>query len=166
MQPDEPSVRSFISTNVKGKRKAQLLPVDVDEDEANAIQDSLVWITDENRRGKTWYPLEKKEFLIVYLESKPDINVNKAHLLGGVTKNDFSESSYEAISSVAIEALKGNKLIKANDLIRLFALRKADLGRTQVSLQRIYAISDLVKADENWKEAAKNFPNISLPFFP
>jgi len=146
-----------------GKISTKIYPVD--EDEANAIQDSLVWITDENRRGKTWYPLEKKEFLIVYLESKPDINVNKAHLLGGVTKNDFSESSYEAISSVAIEALKGNKLIKANDLIRLFALRKADLGRTQVSLQRIYAISDLVKADENWKEAAKNFPNISLPFF-
>ena len=36
MQPDEPSVRSFISTNVKGKRKAQLLPVDVDEDEAKS----------------------------------------------------------------------------------------------------------------------------------
>ncbi|MDP2363996.1 MAG: hypothetical protein Q8M94_09535, partial [Ignavibacteria bacterium] len=102
---------------------------------------------------------------IVYLESKPDINVNKAHLLGGVTKNDFSESSYEDISSVAIEALKGNKLIKANDLIRLFALRKADLGRTQVSLQRIYTKSDLVRADENWREAAKNIPNINLPFF-
>ncbi|MHB9012621.1 MAG: hypothetical protein ACYC49_10425 [Ignavibacteriaceae bacterium] len=146
-----------------GQISTKLFPVDTDE--ANAIQDSLVWITDDERRGKTWYPLEKKEFLIVYLSSKPDINVNKAHLLGGVTKNGFSENSYEAISSVAIEALKGSKLIKANDLIRLFALRKADLGRTQVSLQRIYAISDLVKADENWKEAAKNFPNISLPFF-
>lgn len=146
-----------------GKISTKIFPVD--KDEANAIQDSLVWITDEERRGKTWYPLEKNEFLIVYLDSKPDINVNKAHLLGGVTKNEFSESSYEAISSVAIAALKGNNLINANDIIRLFALRKADLGRTQVSLQRIYTKSDLVKADENWREAAKNFPIISLPFF-
>ncbi|MBI3194410.1 MAG: hypothetical protein HYZ34_08105, partial [Ignavibacteriae bacterium] len=146
-----------------GKISTEIFPVG--RDEADDISRSLKGIINEDRKGKTWYPLNKDEFLIVYLESKPDINANKAHLLGGVTKDDFSESSYEAISSVAIEALKGNKLIKANDLIRLFALRKADPGRTQVSLQRIYTISDLEKADEYWREASKNIPNSTLPFF-
>ena len=146
-----------------GKISTEIFPVG--KDEADDILRSLKGIINEDRKGKTWYPLNKDEFLIVYLESKPDISVNNAHLLGGVTKDDFSESSYEAISSVAIEALKGIKLIKANDLIRLFALRKADPGRTQVSLQRIYTVSDLEKANESWREAAKNAPNITLPFF-
>lgn len=146
-----------------GKISTEIFPVG--KDEADDILRALKGIINEDRKGKTWYLLNKDELLIVYLESKPDTNVNNAHLLGGVTKDDFSESSYEAISSVAIEALKGNKLIKANDLIRLFALRKADPGRTQVSLQRIYTISDLVKADEVWRAAAQNAPNITLPFF-
>jgi hypothetical protein len=146
-----------------GKISTEIFPVG--KDEADDISRSLKGIINEDRKGKTWYPLNKNEFLIVYLESMPNINVNKAYLLGGVSKDDFSESSYEAISSVAIEALKGNKLVKANDLIRLFALRKADPGRTQVSLQRTYTKSDLVKADECWREASQNIPYISIPFF-
>jgi len=151
-----------------GQTSTEIFPVDTEE--ANAIQDSLVWITNEDRRGKTWYPVPSfkdgdSDLLIVYLENKPNLNVNKAHLLGGISKNDFSESTYEAISSVAIKALKFEEIIKANNLIRMFALRKADKMRTLVSLQRIYTITNLVNADENWREAAKNIPNITLPFF-
>lgn len=137
--------------------------------EANAIQDSLNWITENSREGKTWYAIpglmNKKDLLIVYIDNKPDINVNKAHMLGGVSKDDFSESSYEATAKVVIDALKGKEIVKANDLIRIFALRKADPGRTQLSLQRVYTISELVKADELWRKAAKNYPYFSLPFF-
>ncbi len=146
----------------------EIFPVDTEE--ANAIQDSLVWITDENRKGKTWYPVpgsneSESDLLIVYLESKPDLKVNKAYLLGGVSKNDFSDSTYEAIASTAIKALKAEEINKAHDLIRLFAIRKADKMRRQISLQRVYAISDLVKADEVWHNAAKNIPNVTMPFF-
>lgn len=128
------------------------------------------WITDDERKGKTWYPIPglndgNSDLLIVYLDDKPNLNVNKAYLLGGVSRNDFSESTYEAISSVAINALKGKEIFKANDLIRIFALRKADPGHTQVSLQRVYTISKLIRADEMWREAAKNYPNVSMPFF-
>jgi hypothetical protein len=123
-----------------GQTSTKIFPVD--KYEANAIQDSLVWITNEDRRGKTWCPVPgfkdgDSDLLIVYLENKPNLNVNKAQLLGGISKNDFSESTYEAISSVAIKALRAEEITKANNLIRLFALRKADKMRTQVSLQRI-----------------------------
>lgn len=137
--------------------------------EANTIQDSLNWITEESRKEKTWclVPglMDKRDLLIAYLENKPDINVNKAYLLGGVSQHDFSESNYEATAKVVVDALKGKEIVKANDLLRIIALRKADLGRTQVSLQRIYTISQLVQADELWREAARNYPNFSLPFF-
>lgn len=149
------------------KTSTEIIPIG--RKEANAIQDSLNWITEETRQGKTWYPIpgltEKRDLLIVYLENKPDINVNKAHMLGGVSKNDFSESNYESTAKIAINALKGKEIVKANDFIRIFALRKADPGRTQVSLQRVYTISELVQADEVWREAAKNYPPFSLPFF-
>lgn len=149
------------------KTSTDIIPIG--RKEANAIQDSLNWITDNSREGKTWYAIpglmDKKDLLIVYIDNKPDINVNKAHLLGGVSKNDFSESNYEATAKVVIDALKGKEIVKANDLIRIFALRKADPGRTQLSLQRVYTISELVKADEIWQEAAKNYPPFSLPFF-
>ena len=144
--------------------------ISVGRQEANQIQDSLNWITSIERKGKTWYSMPglndgESDLLIVYLENKPNLNVNNAWLLGGMSKNDFSESTYEAISRVAIDALKGQQIVKANNLIRLFALRKADPGRTQVSLQGVYTISNLIQADKTWREAAINVPNISLPFF-
>lgn len=149
------------------KTSTDIIPIG--RKEANAIQDSLNWITENSRKGKTWYAIpglmDKKDLLIVYIDNKPDININKAHMLGGVSKNDFSESNYEATAKVVIDALKGKEIVKANDLIRIFVLRKADPGRTQLSLQRVYTISELVKADELWQEAAKNNPSFSLPFF-
>ena len=150
------------------KTSTEIIPVG--RKEANAIQDSLNWITDADRRGKTWYPVPglkdgESDLLIVYLENKPNLNLNNAYLLGGMSKNDFSESTYEAISSVAIDALKGEQIVKVNNLIRLFALRKADPGRTQVSLQRVYTVSNLLQADKTWREASTNVPSISLPFF-
>jgi len=149
------------------KTSTEIIPIG--RKEANAIQDSLNWITENSREGKTWYPvpgiMDKRDLLIAYIENKPDINVNKAYLLGGVSQNDFSEGHYEATAKVVIDALKGRKIVKANDIIRIFVLRKADPGRTQVSLQRVHSISELMKADEQWREAAKNFPPFSLPFF-
>lgn len=144
--------------------------ISIGRKEANAIQDSLNWTTGDDRKGKTWYPIPgvsdgKSDLLIVYVENKPNLNVNEAHLLGGVSKNDFSETEYEAVSSVAIDALKGEEIIKANDLIRLFALRKADPGRTQVSLQRAYTKSNLISADEEWRTSARNSSDVLMPFF-
>lgn len=150
-----------------GKTSTDIIPIG--RKEANDIQDSLNWITENSREGKTWYSVPgstgKRDLLIVYIENKPDINVNKAHLLGGVSKNDFSESNYETTAKVVIDALKGREVVKANDLIRIFAIRKADPGRTQISLNRFYTISELIQADKLWREAAKNYPPFSLPFF-
>lgn len=150
------------------KTSTEIIPIG--RKEANAIQDSLNWITDADRQGKTWYPVPglkdgESDLLVVYLDNKPNLNLNNAYLLGGMSKNDFSESTYEAISRVLIDALNGEQIVKVNNLIRLFALRKADPGRTQVSLQRVYTVSNLIQADKTWREASTNVPNISLPFF-
>ncbi len=159
-----------------GKISTEIIPIGTEE--ANSIKDALKWITKPGKKLKTWTKVPsgqietrngkkvfKDDLLIVYIVDKPDSKVNKAHLLGGLSQDDFSDSDYEAISKVAIEALKGMNVIKASDLIRMFCLRKVDPGRTQISLQRIYTKDELLKADENWREAAKNIPKITLPFF-
>lgn len=159
-----------------GKISTEIIPIGTEE--ANSIKDALTWITKPEKKLKTWTKVPsgqietrngkkafKDDLLIVYIVNKPDSKVNKAHLLGGLSQDDFSDSDYEAISKVAIEALKGMNVIKASDLIRMFCLRKVDPGRTQISLQRIYTKDELLKADENWREAAKNIPKIALPFF-
>ncbi len=150
------------------KTATEIIPVG--RSEATAIQNSLNWTTEAERKGKTWYPAPslrdgENDLLIVYLENTPDSGANKAHMLGGISKNFVSESTYESIAGVAIHALQGEKIVKANDLIRLFALQKADPGRTQVSLQRVYTITELVQADKEWREAANNIPSIFIPFF-
>jgi hypothetical protein len=137
--------------------------------EANSIQDALNWITDNERKGSTWYPIPgskegENELLIVYLDRVPVLS-NKAQMLGGTTANAFSERTYENVAGAAIEALKGHLKLNANEVIRIIALRKADPGRRQLSLQRVCAVSDLVDADGIWREASKNIPGISFPFF-
>jgi len=151
-----------------GKTSTAIIPIG--REEATAIQNSLNWTTDSRRQGKTWYSVPsikegERDLLVVYLDNKPDLQVNKAYMLGGVSKDYFSESHYEAIASTAINALRGERSVNANDLIHLFALHKADPGRTQVSLQRTYTISDLIRADKEWRQAAANIPKVSFPFF-
>lgn len=143
--------------------------IPVGRDEAIAIQDSLTWITKPERKGNTWYPVPSitdgvSDLLIVYLENKPE-SQSKAYMLGGFSKDHFSESTYESVAKAAIKALQGEEVVRPSDLIRLFALHKADKGRTQVSLERVYTIADLVRADKDWRQAASNAPNISMPFF-
>lgn len=151
-----------------GKTSTDIIPIG--KEEATAIQNSLNWTTEGDRQGKTWYSVPsikdgERDLLVVYLENKPDLQVNKAYMLGGVSKDCFSESHYEAIASAAIAALQGELIINANSLIRLFALHKADPGRTQVSLHRAYTIAELIRADEEWRKAAANIPKVLLPFF-
>lgn len=151
-----------------GKTSTEIIPVG--REEAIAIQNSLEWITKSERKEKTWSEVPSlsdggNDLLIVYLENQPDSDVNNAYLLGGISENYISESTYESVASVAISALRGNKVIKASDRIKLFALQKADLGRKQISLQRAYTITELVRADKEWQEAARNIPTITIPFF-
>ena len=163
------SVNSQTPCQTRYKRTSTNI-IPIGRKEANAIQDSLNWITGNDRKGKTWCSVpglsdDESDLLMVYLENKPNMDVNKALLLGGVSKNDFTESQYEEVASAVVKALRGEEVLKANDLIRLFVLRKADPGRTQLSLQRAYTKANLISADDEWRAAAKNSPKVFMPFF-
>lgn len=150
------------------RTSTEIIPVG--KDEAIAIQNSLEWITKEERRDKTWSPIPGNkdginDLLIAYLKDRPDEELNNAHLLGGVSKSYVNETSYEAVASTTFTALKGSKVIKASDQIKLFALQKVDLGRTSVSLNRTYTIEEFIAANEAWQKAADNLPHIAIPFF-
>jgi hypothetical protein len=137
--------------------------------EANAIQDGLIWITDEERYEKTWYPVPglkdgESNLLIAYLEDKPNLNVNQARLLGGVSSANMSEARFEEAAAPVIRAYRGERIIKANDKVRFFTLRQADPGRKQIVLHRNCTVADIVEAAEAWQEAGKNVPPFTLLF--
>jgi hypothetical protein len=137
--------------------------------EANVIQESLRWITSEERRGKTWYPVpgikdSETDLLIVYLIDKPNTNLNKARLLGGVSSTDLNESTFEEIAAPIIDAYRGQHILKASDKIRFFVLRQADPGRKQVVVNGDFTASDVVKAAEVWQQAGGNVPPFALLF--
>jgi hypothetical protein len=137
--------------------------------EANAIQDALNWITKEERFEKTWYPVPglkdgEVNLLIAYLDDKPDLNVNQARMLGGVSDINVSEGAFEETAAPIIKAYRGQHIVKANDKIRFFTLRQADAGRKQIALHRNCTVSDIVEAAEAWQEAGRNLPPFVLLF--
>lgn len=137
--------------------------------EANAIQDSLCWITAEDRFEKTWYPVPgsrdgEYNLLIAYLADKPDLKINKARMLGGVSSSDLSELTFGETAAPLIYAYRGKSILKANDRIRFFILRQADPGRKQIVVDRNTTVADIVKAAQIWQEAGKNVPPFDLLF--
>lgn len=147
------------------KTGAQIFPTG--RAEAIAIQDAMIWIKDPDRRDKTWCLVpghleDKPNLLIAYVAEKPDLELNKARFLGGVSSSDMSESEFEATAASIIRAYKAEHVLKASDTIRYFVLRQADPGRRQIVTADSLTVSDVVRAAEIWQDAAKNVPQFAL----
>ena len=109
----------------------------------------------EVRNGKKVY---KDDLLIVYLENKPNLDANKAHMLGGMSREVFNEAMFDAVSERVIQVLEEAEDVKVNDQVRLFVLRKADKDRRQVVIERNYTVGEVVASAKSWRTAAKNVP--------
>jgi hypothetical protein len=138
--------------------------------EANGVQDALLWITDNDRQDKTWCPVpgsadRKSDLLVAYVAEKPDLGLNKARLLGGVSTAKLSGSGFAETAAPIIKAFKTEHVLRATDTVRFFVLRQADPGRKQVVVQRSPKVSEIVRAADAWQDAAKNVPSMTV-FIP
>ncbi len=137
--------------------------------EANGIQDALLWITNSDRREKTWCSIpgnteDESDLLVAYVAEKPDLDLNKARLLGGVSGSELGESGFAETAASIIKAFRTEHILKASDTIRFFVLRQADPGRKQVVVQRNLTVSEVVSAAVNWQDGAKNVPPLTVLF--
>ena len=131
----------------------------------------MEWITKGEQEKKTWTivpsgqfevrngkKVYKDDLLIVYLENKPNLDANKAHMLGGMSREVFNEAMFDAVSERVIQVLEEAEDVKVNDQVRLFVLRKADKDRRQVVIERNYTVGEVVASAKSWRTAAKNVP--------
>jgi hypothetical protein len=157
-----------------GRISTEIIPVS--KTVANYVQGALEWITDPDREKKTWTMVSSGQFeirngkktfkddlLIVYLEQKPDLEANSAHMLGGMTRQAFGEATFEAVSKKVVEALQEAQDVKVNDRVEMFVLRKADKERRQVAMHRNFTVSQVITSAKAWRTSAKNTPSVSIP---
>jgi hypothetical protein len=149
-----------------GKISSEIFPVS--KKLTRELQNSLYYITDENREGKTWQkvPSSKKkesDLLIVYLEEKPEAAINLAELLVENAESENIEALFEETAALACSALKGEPTLSSNSLLRLFVLTKLDLGRKQVVISSTFTVNSVISGADNWLVASKNHPYITIP---
>jgi hypothetical protein len=141
-----------------GKISSEIFPVS--KKLTIELQNSLLYITDEKRKGKTWQtvPSSKKkqsDLLIVYLEDKPKSAINLAELLVENTESGNVEALFEATVASVCSALKGEPANIKNSMLRLFVLTRLDPGRKQVVISSAFTINSVISGADNWLVASK-----------
>lgn len=139
----------------------------VGADVRKRVKGALEWLTDDERNGKTWGSVssarDDNEILLVYPSEIPQTPVAAVAMFGGAATNtatqtarfvDYAEDVTKALHSIS-------RPLKDVD-IRVFALRKMDKARTQISCARQYSAARLIDAATEWRTGCSNVPNIEI----
>ncbi|MDO4574956.1 MAG: hypothetical protein Q4D98_07045 [Planctomycetia bacterium] len=143
------------------------------------IANALLWITDEQRRGKTWRSIDreqkgKNDLLMIYRVDAPGSDVKAADTMGGddddreedTSANGGKESLFVATVISVCKALKGQIPDHFNPTLRCIILREIDRGRRQVLYSESFTIEELERATQLWNEGAKNIPEMLPLSYP
>jgi hypothetical protein len=130
------------------------------------LNSALQYITKKEQERKTWKKVpsnksKQSDFLIAYLENKPDEEIEIAGLFSDATTDEKEVVSFEESSSAVFKVLEGRKT-RIPEHVQLLVLSKVDPGRTQVILNERYNTAQIVARGRDWNEGAKNHPDIFL----
>lgn len=161
-----------------GKAEADSCPVG--QDSRSKMKGALEWLTDPQRKGKTWDNIsyatkksskeEKKrptaEILLAYPSVLPPEPPDIATFFGGSPERDADNTGrFENCAKNVTGTLHG-LMAKNPDLdIRVFVLRKMDPARTRVSSHGRYSAQRLIRAAELWQQGCRNLPHIMVKQF-
>lgn len=131
------------------------------------VKGALEWLTDEERKDKTWGNVsstrDDKEILLVYPSELPETPIPAVAMFGGTVTNEAIQSArfidYAKNVTDGLRAI--NRPLKEVEM-RVFALRKMDKGRTQISCARNYTAERLITAAKEWREGCENIPAIQI----
>lgn len=142
-----------------------------------SMKDSVEWLRDPERKGKTWEDITgacgftKRDgkkvpiagIIFAYPTLLPADPPELAQLFGGKDDNSDSKAAkFEQYAANVTSAL--NLVIRKNHEanIRIFALAKADKARTKLLLNRYYNATQLIDAAQEWIMGCRNIPKIML----
>jgi hypothetical protein len=139
----------------------------------NAVQsmsDSLLFITDADRREKTWSGVpngsrEQGDLLIAYLEEEPDADVPLTGLFADAEPSEEQElATYEVRTARIYDALRLRERPGTDSHVKVMVLTKIDKGRAQVVFSERYSIAAIYAGRHRWLAGARNVPTIAIPF--
>ena len=128
---------------------------------------ALEWLTDDERKDKTWgsvsFARDDKEILLVYPSELPKAPVAAVAMFGCAAMNSATQAArfvdYAQDVTNALHAIHR----PLNEVeMRVFALRKMDKARTQVSCNRRYTAGRLIAAAAEWQSSCGNVPAIQI----
>jgi len=136
------------------------------------IHDAVRWITQPERRGKTWQAVphhrrekqrQKNDLLIVYLEDNPVTEANLAALFSEPGEvDDVQQGLYEGIAASVCKALEMEAGITPASSVRLIVISILDEGRRQVLLNSSFSVERVRLGVSDWRDGAANHPPVTL----
>lgn len=135
---------------------------------------ALKWLTDKERKGQTWGDVSsvseynnpktrQREIVLVYPSELPEAPVNAVSMFGGTITNPAMQAArfVECAQDVTSALRAIHRPLKEVEM-RVFALRKMDKARTQVSCDRRYTAEHMIEAATQWQASCANVPNIQI----
>lgn len=131
------------------------------------VKGALEWLTDDERQGKTWgnvsFARDDKEILLVYPSELPKAPIAAVAMFGGAATNAATQSArFVDYAEDVTKALRTISRPLKEVEMRVFALRKMDKARTQVSCNRQYSAERLIAAATEWQTSCGNVPVIEI----
>lgn len=128
---------------------------------------ALEWLTDDERKDKTWgnvsFARDDKEILLVYPSELPNAPIAAVAMFGGAATNTATQSArFVDYAEDVVRALHTISRPLKDVEIRVFALRKIDKARTQISCNRQYSAERLIAAATEWQTNCGNVPKIEI----
>lgn len=128
---------------------------------------ALEWLTDDERKDKTWgnvsFARDDKEILLVYPSELPKAPIAAVAMFGGAPTNMATQSArFVDYAEDVIKALHTISRPLKEVEMRVFALRKMDKARTQISCNRQYSAERLIAAATEWQMNCGNVPKIEI----
>jgi hypothetical protein len=136
-----------------------------------SMKGALEWLSDPERKGKTWADLSRKTdrptLLFAYPTEMPQQEPELAGLCG-IAEGDSAApdgATFAAIAARVIQALRGRTDGHPDNDIRIFVLTKMDTARTKVMVSRRYTVDHVIAAAEDWQRGCLNTPSIKIRQF-
>ena len=148
----------------------------IGREEANAMNDTLAFLTRNGRLDKTWKPMgdcnqNKTNLLLAYLPEDPTNDTLLAELLGGITRRRERadqirlEKQYEVLCGQVLGTMRSVLEKNPQSVVQMIMLETLDKGRRGVAFESSLSARRLCDNMRAWKEASENAPPIELRFW-
>jgi hypothetical protein len=125
------------------------------------IKGSLEWLSDPERKGKTWGLVDGKEMVFAYPSVLPKVDIRITDWLG-VANEATTSAQFEDLAGEVVKALYKLITDKSSPMVQIFSIRKMDKARSKIVFYRNYNAQRIIDSAEDWKKGCKNIPAVSF----